>query len=116
MLVLPILLLLLVGIAEFGRAWMTQSILTGAAREAVRVFALDPAFGGGSGPANLRAAEILASANINGATVQLVDDGVNFGTVTATVSYTFPLAVVGYFAISPADIPLSSSTSMRKEH
>ena len=33
-LVVPMLLLLVFGIAEFGRAWMTKSILTGAAREA----------------------------------------------------------------------------------
>ena len=39
-LVVPLLLLLVIGIAEFGRAWMTRNILTGAAREAVRVAAV----------------------------------------------------------------------------
>jgi Flp pilus assembly protein TadG len=115
MLVAPLLLILLVGIAEFGRAWMTQNILTGAAREAVRIYALDPAFGGGFGPANLRAEAILASANINGAISVPGDDGVSFGTVTWEVRYNFPLVVAGFVPGLDADIPLISSTSMRKE-
>ena len=36
-LVVPMLIMLVFGIAEFGRAWMMKNILTGAAREAVRV-------------------------------------------------------------------------------
>jgi Flp pilus assembly protein TadG len=36
-LVLPLLLLLLFGITEFGRAWMTANILTSAAREGCRL-------------------------------------------------------------------------------
>lgn len=113
-LVAPLLLILLVGIAEFGRAWMTASILTGAAREAVRIYAVDPAFGGGLGPANLRAAGILASADINGATSVSGDDGAPFGTVTWTVSYNF-VTVVPILLPWLNNIPLSSSTSMRKE-
>lgn len=35
-----LLVTLVFGIAEFGRAWFTQSTLSGAAREGVRVFAL----------------------------------------------------------------------------
>jgi Flp pilus assembly protein TadG len=44
-LVLPLLVFLLVGIAEFGRAYALQTTLSGSAREAVRVMALknDPA-------------------------------------------------------------------------
>ena len=36
-LVLPLLLLICFGITEFGRAWVTKSILTSAAREGVRL-------------------------------------------------------------------------------
>jgi Flp pilus assembly protein TadG len=36
-LVLPLLLLVLFGITEFGRAWMTQNVLTSAAREGARL-------------------------------------------------------------------------------
>ena len=40
-LLLPVFLLMVVGVAEFGRAWMTKNILTGAAREAVRAAAVE---------------------------------------------------------------------------
>jgi Flp pilus assembly protein TadG len=36
-LVLPLLLLLVFGITEFGRAWLTQNVLTSAAREGARL-------------------------------------------------------------------------------
>lgn len=39
-LVVPVLILLVVGIAEFGRAYYTQATLAGAAREGVRVMAV----------------------------------------------------------------------------
>ena len=39
-LVVPVLLMLVFGIAEFGRAYNTQAILSGAAREGVRSMAL----------------------------------------------------------------------------
>ncbi|MCT1433984.1 pilus assembly protein, partial [Dietzia maris] len=39
-LVLPILLLLVLGILEFGRAYHVQTILSNAARDGVRVMAL----------------------------------------------------------------------------
>jgi len=41
-LVLPILLMLVVGITEFGRAWMTVNVLTGAVREGARVASVTP--------------------------------------------------------------------------
>lgn len=40
-LVLPMLVLLVVGIAEFGRAYHVQTTVSGAAREGVRVMALE---------------------------------------------------------------------------
>ncbi len=42
-LVLPLLLLIIFGIIDFGRAYMAQIALTQAAREGARVAALDPA-------------------------------------------------------------------------
>jgi len=113
-LVVPLLMLLIVGIAEFGRAWMTRNILTGAAREAVRIAAVAPP-AGSSALALARANQILSSANITGAGVNINDDGTSFGTVTVTVNYTFPLVVAGFVPGLTADIPLSSTTSMRKE-
>ena len=112
-LVVPMLLLLVFGIAEFGRAWMTRNILTGAAREAVRI-AVVPS--GTIGTATARANQVLASAGITTATVSLTDDGISFGTITATVSYNFPVVVVGFIpGLNSSTIPLTSTTTMRKE-
>jgi len=113
-LVVPLLLILIVGIAEFGRAWMTRNILTGAAREAVRIAVVAPP-AGSQALATARANQILSAANISGAGVSINDDGTPFGTITVTVNYTFPLTVLGFVPGLNSDIPLSSTTTMRKE-
>jgi Flp pilus assembly protein TadG len=111
-LVLPVFLLLLIGIAEFGRAWMTRNILTGAAREAVRIAAVQ----GNTASALSRANVILASAGISGAAVNVLDDGIPFGTCQVTVAYNFPVTVAGFLpGLSGKNFPLSSTTTMRKE-
>ncbi len=111
-LVLPVFLLLLVGTAEFGRAWMTRNILTGASREAVRIAAVQ----GNSATALSRANSILASSGISGAAVNILDDGAPYGTCSVTVSYDFPVSVAGFLpGLSGTSFTLSTSTSMRKE-
>jgi Flp pilus assembly protein TadG len=111
-LVLPILLLLLIGIAEFGRAWMTRNIMTGASREGVRVAAVQ----GNTDSALSRANSILASAGISGASVNIADDGVPFGTCQVTVTYNFPVTIAGFLpGLGGTIFPLSASTTMRKE-
>lgn len=115
-LVVPMLLILVFGIAEFGRAWMTKNILTGAAREAVRIAVvsnngnvIDTA------PAITRATEVLSSAGITTAIVT-VSDGGSFGSVTATVTYNFPTVVAGFIpGLDNATIRLASTTTMRRE-
>jgi Flp pilus assembly protein TadG len=115
-LVAPLLLLLVIGIAEFGRAWMTKSILTGAAREAVRLLAV-PAPTGGPAAANARALAVLASAGITTATVGIVDTPGTFGPVTVTVDYDFPVVLAGFIpGLNNATFPLSSKTTMRREY
>ena len=91
-LVLPVFLLLLIGVAEFGRAWMTRNILTGASREAVRIAAVQ----GNTASALSRANNILSSAGISGASVNIADDGAPYGTCSVTVSYPFPISVAGF--------------------
>jgi Flp pilus assembly protein TadG len=115
-LVVPLLLILVFGIAEFGRAWMTRNILTGAAREAVRVLAV-PAPAGGISAATTRANQVLTSAGITTATVSPVDPGTAFGAVTVTINYNFPVVVVGFIpGLNSSTIPLSSTTTMRREY
>jgi len=111
-LVLPMFLLLLIGIAEFGRAWMTRNIMTGASREAVRVAAIQ----GNNASALSRANGILSSAGISGASVNIADDGTPFGTCSVTVTYNFPVTVAGFLpGLTGTNFPLTASTTMRKE-
>ena len=114
-LVLPLFLLLLFGVTEFGRAWMARNILTGASREAVRIAAVQ----GNAATALSRANSILASAGISGATVNIQDDGAPYGTCIVSVSYEFPMIVAGFLkeqgVLTGNSITLTTSTSMRKE-
>jgi Flp pilus assembly protein TadG len=115
-LVVPMLLLLVFGIAEFGRAWMTQNILTGAAREAVRLLAV-PAPAGGPTVANARALAVLDSAGITADNVVVDDPGAVFGPVSVTITYNFPVVVVGFIpGLDNSTFPLSSTTTMRREY
>ncbi len=41
-LILPIQLMLVLGISEFGRAWMTLNLVTGAVRERARLASVSP--------------------------------------------------------------------------
>ena len=113
-LVVPLLLLLVIGIAEFGRAWMAKNILTGAAREAVRVLAVpDPP--GGVSAATTRANQILTSAGITTAALSIDDATAPFGDVTVTVRYNFPVVIAGFIPGFDT-ILLTSTTTMRREY
>jgi len=109
-LVVPILLLLVLGIAEFGRAWMTKNILTGAAREAVRVAAV-----GGNGVA--RGDNVLVSANLPGSTI--VTDGTDTEgnpMKIATVTYIYNFFIIMKLVPGiPDNVTLLSTTTMRTE-
>jgi len=124
-LVVPIFLILLFGMVEFGRAWMTKNIITGAAREAVRIFAVIPY---DNNVAQSRADNVLLSAGLdlsrrnisltatdnNGVQVPATD--VNARTMRADVSYNFPVIIVGFIPGFPTNnILLSTSTTMRRE-
>ena len=119
-LVVPLLLLLVIGIAEFGRAWMAKNILTGAAREAVRIAAVAAPGGGWNGPAAItRGNQILTSAGIPLTTGGIPTLGVAnaasaYGDVTATVSYNFRVLT----GLIPGldNITLTSRTTMRREY
>src|SRR5574341_1608570 len=70
-LVVPILLLLVIGIIEFGRAWMTRNILTGAAREAVRMAVVQKDFPAADNVAQARANEVMSAVGITGASIMV---------------------------------------------
>jgi len=92
-LVLPILLLLSMGMLDFGRAFHAKNIVDQAAREAARVAAVsndDKAL------ATTRANDILAAAGIAGVTT--VSDIDASKMITVTVTYRFTFVTPGLFA------------------
>jgi len=113
-LVVPMLLILVFGIEEFGRAWMTKNILTGAAREAVRIMAVPT---GSPTAARDRADTVLRSAGITMANISVGDASVAYDPVSVTVTYDFPVLFAGFIpGLDNATIPLSSTTTMRREY
>jgi Flp pilus assembly protein TadG len=128
-LVLPVILLVSVSIFEFGRAYMTEQVLTNAAREGARVAILPdatPSDVQARVMAYLRAGQL---ANAASATVS-VDQNVtmSIGATSAvasrvTVNYPFsfvvlnPVAklVVGGSTLGGAPLTLSAAAQMRNE-
>jgi Flp pilus assembly protein TadG len=115
-LVLPLFIILLFGIVEFGRAWMTKNIITGAAREAVRRFAVAPYDGSVGGPADGSAKIVLTSAGLDLSKATITFSTPDNTTMQVDVTYNLPLVVGGLVPGLPSDnILLTTSTSMRKE-
>src|SRR3989337_1060815 len=114
-LVVPIFLILLFGMVEFGRAWMMKNIITGAAREAVRIFAVIPY---DNVAAESRAVNILTSAGLDSSrwTISIYSDPVDNTIMRTDVTYNFPVFIVGLIPGLPTNnILLATSTSMRRE-
>jgi len=84
-LVIPIFILLLFGIIEFGRLWETMNVLTSAAREGARIAAVTSPDG-----ARVRstALNLLAGSGLSGVSVALSGPGGSHA-VTVTVSGTY---------------------------
>jgi Flp pilus assembly protein TadG len=91
-LVAPLLLMMVLGIAEFGRAYHVQATLSQAAREGVRVMALknDPA---GALAATRAAAPTLTLTNVTVTPSSCVASGLT-PAATATVTVTYPLTFI----------------------
>jgi Flp pilus assembly protein TadG len=117
-LVVPLFLILLFGMIEFGRAWMTKNLLTGAAREAVRRYAVIPYDNTVTGEAYQRAENILSSAGLDNTRwgISLTVDSTDNNIMRADVTYNFPVIIAGFIPGLPTNnILLSTSTSMRRE-
>lgn len=117
-LVAPILLILILGIVDFARAWNVYQVLTDAGREGARNAAVD----NGASDAVIQNIVINAA---NRAGIQLstsnvvVAQGTTSGDqATVTVSYTHRLNFIGgafrIFTGSP-DLPFTVVSTMRKE-
>jgi Flp pilus assembly protein TadG len=112
-LVLPILLLVLFGITEFGRAIMVTNILNTASREGARLAAVSAV---GDTIVEHRVKEVLAAANLKGATVDPPSYDLNQKTVIVTVRYNFKVLSGGILDfLGPRTWALKGTTVMRYE-
>ncbi|MHA7208943.1 TadE/TadG family type IV pilus assembly protein [Arthrobacter sp. MDT1-65] len=107
-LVVPVLLILLIGVIEFGRVYNAQLQLTAAARESVRVMAIQKQ------PATAQSAALAAAPGLSPAlkleNVKVTPSSCTSTTdVTVTISYSVSL-VSGLFANA---IPLTGKAVMR---
>ena len=117
-LILPVFLLLVVGMAEFGRAWMTRNILTGAAREGARVAAIQPDPATSINKGTLAANDVLNSANLPAPPpVVSVDPapGLSFNAVEVVVTYTYSILITGFIPGLPGSFGLTGTATMRRE-
>jgi Flp pilus assembly protein TadG len=91
-LVVPLLLLLVLGIAEFGRAYNVQSIISGAAREGVRTMALENDSGAARAATRGAAPTLpLGDSQISVSPSSCPEPGTSSGvSATVTVTYRMP--------------------------
>jgi hypothetical protein len=109
-LVVPLLLFLVIGIFEFGRAWMTKNLVTGAAREAVRMYAVK----NDTVTAEARADNVLLGGSLV-LSRRTFSKNMFDNTVSYTITYDFPTVIVGFIP-GLDNIMISSTTTMRKEY
>src|SRR3954466_2892448 len=99
-LVVPMLVLLLFGVVEFGRAYFVQTTVSGAAREGVRVMALQ------NNATAARAAAVSAASTLGVTSAQVTVSPASCvstpdAAVSATVTVTYPMTyVTGLFGSS----------------
>ncbi len=109
-LILPVFIVVLFGIMEFGRLWETTNVLTSAAREGARVAAvtepdLDEAL--------TAARSVLDAGDVSGATVTINGPDANKDIVVTIVMTYTPLT--GSIIPGFTQFQLSRSTTMRWE-
>ena len=111
-LVVPLLLLLLVGIAEVGRLYHVQTLLSGAARDGVRVMALedDPAAARAATRASARGLA-LTNGQIGVSPGTCAGTATPAGTATVTVTVTYPVQLIT--ELLGADVTLTGKGTMR---
>jgi Flp pilus assembly protein TadG len=116
-LVLPILLLVLLGIIEFGRIIMAVNVLNQAAREGARVGAVTPESADSSFYYKIqdRVQEFIDAANLKGTpTVTIIPPDAD-RKITVTINYAFPFATKFFRLFLPQTVNLRGSCVMYYE-
>lgn len=109
-LIVPVFILILMGIIEFGRLWETTNVLTSAAREGARVAAVSMP---GAAAAENAARAVLTAGDVSGATVTVAGPNAN-NEVVVTVNATYT-PLTGSILPGFTGFQLSRSTVMRWE-
>lgn len=113
-LVLPLLLVVLFGITEFGRAWMTENILTSAAREGCRLAVVT---GPDVAAVTAKVTEVCTAAGVTPTSITVTppvpSDPERRVTVTVDTDFVvIPGQILGTFS---GTIRLSATSVMRHE-
>lgn len=111
-LVLPILLLILFGITEFGRAIMTTNVLNSAAREGARLAAVSEL--GDSLAVRARVEEVLNAANITPTSVNITYTEAT-RTIRVSVTSDFEVLSGSIIPTFSGTISLGGATVMKYE-
>jgi len=129
-LTLPLLLLVVLGIIEFGFLFQEYEVVTNAAREGARIAALVPTGGYTTDEAKTRATDYLTAgglklaqatpaATVVQSQVAISGTGKCISAMTVTVNYQHPVPFVSgimkYFGKTTATIPLKGVAVMRTE-
>jgi Flp pilus assembly protein TadG len=117
---LPLLLLMLIGIWEFARAYQIQQVVVNAAREGARTVVLP---GADPDSATVIVNNFLDGGHVSGATVTVTgSDGDTGAPMTVSVSVPYSFQLIGPIIRlatgnngGPGDITLSSQATMRHE-
>lgn len=113
-LVLPILLILFMGIIEFGRVYHSYLVITNASREGARVAIL----GGSDEAISARVGEVTADLDqtkIQTVVTPVPAERMSGKLATIDVQYKIPLVFPLFDIVIPNPLPLSSKTVMRVE-
>ena len=126
-LTLPLLLLVALGIIEFGFMFHEYEVVTNAAREGARIAVL-PAYSATDAQnrsiqylqaSGLVSAQITPAPTVTGPTSVSLGGGKCISTMTVTVSYAHPVpfiaGIMSYFGRTFAAVTLHGSSSMRTE-
>ena len=113
-LVVPILIVILFSIIEFGRLWETVNILTSAAREGSRVAAVNQSLNDVNVSRAVSAAQnVLTAGHIDNATISVLGpNSTDEVTVVVSMSYT---PITGSIIPGISSFSISRSTTMHWE-